>query len=167
VVSVGAGIGARTFSVHAALRIALFFGGFQAGMPLLGHLAGRQLHAAIASVDHWVAFALLCAVGGHMIYESVQGHVGERRDILRLPVLLLLSLATSIDALAVGLGFACLNLPIARPAVLIGCVAFVMSLVGLRLGHRIGQTFERRAQLLGGLVLIAIGTRILIAHLSA
>jgi putative Mn2+ efflux pump MntP len=167
-VSVVTGSVYKEFKVRHALRMALFFGGFQALMPVIGFLAGLGLTNYIASYDHWVAFALLFFVGGKMVYESFQIEAAEKdRDPSNLPVLLLLSFATSIDALAVGITLSLLKAPIALAVTLIGLITFVLSYCGVYLGKRFGHLFESKAEILGGLVLIAIGVKIVVEHLTA
>lgn len=165
-VSVAAGIAVKRLKVRHAVRIALFFGGFQAIMPALGWLAGRSVADFIAPWDHWVVFAVLSFIGGRMIYESFRmGPDGKSADLLSVWALFLLSVATSIDALAVGLSFAFLNVSIIMPVIVIGVVTFVLSLVGVAVGDRLGHFFERKIEAVGGLVLIAIGVKILLEHL--
>ena len=165
-VSVASGIAIKRLKVHHAVRIALFFGGFQALMPVVGWLAGRSVADFIAPWDHWAAFGVLSLIGGRMIYRSFRmDAAGKPTNPLNLYVLLLLSLATSIDALAVGFSFAFLNVAIVRPVVIIGAVTFVLSLAGVAVGDRLGHFFERKIEAVGGLVLIAIGIKILLEHL--
>lgn len=158
----------RGFKVGHALRMALFFGGFQALMPVIGFLAGLGLMDYIAPYDHWIAFALLFLVGGKMIYESFQIEVVERnRDPSNLLVLLLLSFATSIDALAVGITLSLLKMPILLAVTIIGVVTFILSYGGVAIGKRFGHFFESKVEIVGGLILIAIGVKIVIEHLTA
>ena len=165
-VSVASGIAIKNLRIRHAVRIALFFGGFQAVMPVIGWLAGRSVAELISPWDHWVAFALLVFIGGRMIYGSFRmDAAGKPTDPLNLYVLLLLSLATSIDALAVGFSFAFLKIAIVGPVIIIGAVTFVLSLAGVAVGDRLGHFFERKIEAVGGLVLIAIGVRILLEHL--
>lgn len=165
-VSVASGVAIKSLRLHHALRVAFFFGLFQAVMPLLGWLAGMRLRGFIAEVDHWVAFVLLVLIGGKMLYESTLIERAEEvTDPLNIVVLLLLSVATSIDALAVGLSFAMLEIVIVTPVLIIGGVTFCMSLAGVYIGDRFGGFFERKAEAMGGVILIAIGTKILIEHL--
>ena len=167
-VSVVTGSVYRDLKVRHALRMALFFGGFQAVMPVIGFLAGLGLKGYIAPYDHWVAFALLCFVGGKMIYESFQIDAAEKnRDPANLFILLVLSFATSIDALAVGITLSLLKAPIALAVTIIGVVTFVLSYVGVALGKRFGHFFESKVEIIGGLILIAIGVKIVIDHLTA
>jgi len=151
---------------HAAL-IALFFGGFQAMMPILGWIGGTGFRRYISEFDHWVAFGLLALVGAKMVYEGARGgsNGGNKYDPLKLRVLFVLAVATSIDALAVGLGLSLLDVPILRPALIIGLVTFGVSFAGVYIGDRVGHLFERKVEVLGGLILIGIGVKILIEHI--
>jgi putative Mn2+ efflux pump MntP len=165
-------LGASTSSTghlrSRALRTALSFGLFQAVMPVLGWLAGRTIVDVIADFDHWVAFGLLAGVGGHMLWESFRSEHTENNntDVTRGLLLLTLSLATSIDALAVGLSFAFIEeVNIVMASVIIGVVAFVATGVGFLAGRKAGELVGKRAETVGGLVLIGIGVRILLSHL--
>jgi len=167
-VSVGVSVNQKGLSRNQVLRLAAGFGVFQWGMPLLGWLAGQAVSKAIRSLDHWVAFVLLALVGLKMIYESFKPEMRENKskgDPTTGTMLLLLSIATSIDALAAGLGFAALNRPVFVPALVIGIVAFVAAVVGAKIGPLFGRLVGRWAELAGGCVLIAIGIKILIDHL--
>ena len=165
-VSVASGLAIKKLKVHHALRIALFFGAFQAVMPAIGWLAGLSLRNLISEFDHWIAFILLAAIGGKMIYESFKLESDKKQiDPLRIDVLLMLSIATSIDALAVGVTFAFLNIAIIWPVAVIGVITFGTSFVGVFIGDRFGHIFESKIELIGGLVLIAIGLKILLEHL--
>ena len=166
-VSVSSGISIPGFGVKQAARMGLWFGAFQFMMPVAGWLLGSSVSQYIETVDHWVAFALLAVIGGRMAWGSLRG--GEEDEApadLSARRLCLLAIATSIDALAVGVSMAFMNVPVLASAVVIGMVAFVLSLVGGLVGKRLGGLFQRRAELVGGLVLIAIGVKILIEHLS-
>ena len=148
------------------LTMAAFFGSFQAFMPVLGWLAGTGLRSLITGVDHWVAFVLLAAVGGKMIYESFpQRESKPSADPRRITVLLLLAVATSIDALCVGISFSFIKVAIVRPALIIGLTTFGLSLLGFYIGKKVGRWLNRRVELLGGLILVLIGIKILIEHL--
>ena len=170
-VSVACGLAFERREHLRAATIAGSFGLFQTGMPVVGWLAGLGLQRLIHDVDHWVAFGLLTLIGGRMIVEAVRGHT-EQRPLappgnLRL---LALSVATSIDALAVGLTLAVLRIPILRPVVVIGIVTFAISYLGIILGHELENLLrgrlKRDIQVAGGLVLIAIGLRIVCSHLA-
>jgi putative Mn2+ efflux pump MntP len=165
-VSITSGITIKDQRLNHALRIGLFFGSFQALMPLIGWLAGLSLRDLISGVDHWVAFGLLSLIGGKMVYEATKiGSKDKEANPLSLFVLLILSVATSIDALAVGLSFAFLKISVATPVIVIGLVTFVLSFFGVLVGNRLGHFFEKKMEIIGGLVLIGIGVRILIEHL--
>jgi len=136
-------------------------------MPVLGWLAGRTVVELIADYDHWVAFAMLAIVGGRMLWESFRPErsQGKEVDITRGLLLITLSIATSIDALAVGLSFAFLNVDIALASPTIGAIAFVVTITGFRLGKRTSKLIGKRAEAIGGIILLAIGLRILLGHI--
>lgn len=168
-VSIGRGaVLPRQERVRGAFSMAVAFGLFQALMPVAGWLLGSAFAGLIEEVDHWIAFLLLAGIGGRMIYESFFGNDDEERPALSLRVLLLLAVATSIDALAVGIGLRLADpaAPILAAALLIGVVTFSLSLGGGLLGSRIGERFGRSMEALGGAVLIGIGLRILAEHLG-
>jgi len=164
-VSIASGFKTRTLRLAYALKIAAFFGGFQALMPVIGWAAGLHFRNIITGVDHWIAFGLLSAVGVKMICESFKLKSHEQKiSPLNISVLLILSVATSIDALAVGLSLSFLNVSIALPAVIIGAITFVLSFLGVFIGNRTGHFFEGKIEMAGGIILIAIGLKILIEH---
>jgi putative Mn2+ efflux pump MntP len=172
-VSVASGICVVGLRFRHALRASLSFGFFQFAMPVAGWLLGGTFRSYIEGVDPWIAFGLLALVGGRMIVESFNrkdpascsDEEKARSDIRDPKTLLMLSIATSIDALAIGLSYSVLGSPILGPAVLIGIVTFALSLAGTEFGRRIGPRFERWATLAGGLVLVGIGTETLVEHL--
>ncbi len=165
-VSITSGITIKKLKIDHALKIALFFGSFQAFMPVVGWLAGLSLKDFISGIDHWIAFGLLGFIGCKMIYESIRMQPGEaRNNSMNLYVLLILSVATSIDALAVGISFAFLEISIVTPVIIIGVVTFLLSFFGVFVGSRFGHFFEKRIEIVGGLVLIGIGVKILVEHL--
>ena len=169
-VSICKGLGMSRLNMRQAAVIALFFGGFQALMPLIGWALGSQLAELITPIDHWLAFALLAVVGGTMLWDAFheddeQG--GEAKDAkLDLKELLMLAIATSIDALAVGITFAFLQVAIVPSVTIIGVTTFVLSFVGVAVGHFFGARFEKPATIAGGVVLILIGVKILLEHLG-
>jgi putative Mn2+ efflux pump MntP len=135
-------------------------------MPLVGWLAGLSLTEYISGIDHWIAFALLTFIGCKMIYESTRLKPNEKNiNPLNFYVLLLLSIATSIDALAVGVSFAFLQVAIATPIIIIGTITFALSFLGVFIGDISGYLFENKIEIAGGLILIGIGTKILLEHL--
>jgi len=166
-VALGGSVSGKACSKAGVLRASVSFGLFQAGMPVLGWLLGRTAVGLIGAYDHLVAFALLAFVGGRMLRASLQRDKGEagKTDITRGLPLLVLSVATSIDALAVGLTFALLETNIALASATIGAIAFAGTVAGFMLGARSGKLVGKRAELVGGIILIAIGLRILLSHI--
>jgi putative Mn2+ efflux pump MntP len=165
--SVAIGIGATNNKKSWApvLRLASAFGLFQFVMPIAGWLAGLTVVEIIASFDHWIAFALLALVGGKMIWEGFEKESGEEKEDQTTGwSLLMLSIATSIDSLAVGFSFSVLKNPILLPAVIIGIVCFLMTVTGMIFGKVLARLFGKKVEIFGGLVLIAIGIKILIDH---
>ena len=149
-------------------RLVFHFGLFQGGMAFLGWLGGRTVEPIIADIDHWVAFGMLAYVGGHMLHAAWRNDQEEyREDPSRGMMLVMMSVGTSIDALAVGLSLALAGSQIFWPSLLIGLVGAVMTYAGLKLGCKLGLWFGRPVEFIGGLVLIAIGARVLYAHLAA
>ena len=188
-VSVCKGLSLRKAAWKKALLAGLWFGGFQALMPALGYLAGSRFYSYIEKFDHWVVFILLSFIGISMIREVVKDILARRKtaaasktegkeresaaggdsktnDDFSMLVMLSLAVATSIDALAVGISFSLLRVNIAGAAALIGCTTFVLSAAGVRLGSRVGEHFHEKAQAAGGVILILIGTHILLQHLG-
>jgi len=165
-VSIAHGITTRGLRIDSALKMAVSFGSFQAFMPLLGWAAGVGLSDFMSGIDHWAAFGLLSIIGGKMIYESSRMRPSEEKPkSLEVTALLMLSIATSIDALVVGLSFSFLRMSIATPIVIIGIVTFLLSFIGVSLGSKLGHFFENKIEVAGGLVLIIIGIKILVEHL--
>ena len=166
-VAVTDGITLRRVRIRDALLVGVFFGGFQFVMPCIGWLLGSTFSSYIQQCDHWIAFVLLAFIGGKMIYEALKPgeDTGAVRNPLDLKVLTLLAIATSIDALAVGVTFATMHVSLLSAACVIGVVAFVFSAVGLFIGNKFGNLFGNQAEIIGGVVLIGIGLKILIEHL--
>ncbi|MFZ5799488.1 MAG: manganese efflux pump [Desulfobulbus sp.] len=165
-VSVSSGAIIERLRLRHVLRIALFFGGFQAIMPWIGWRVGSLASGLIRAVDHWLAFVILSLIGGKMIYESflLKEEAAETANPLNYYVLISLAIATSIDALAVGVTFSFLNVSIYEPIVIIGAVTFLLSVAGTYIGDYFGHIFENRIELAGGLILIGIGCKILAEH---
>jgi len=165
-VSIVSGSVYKQLKIKHAFRMAVFFGGFQAIMPLIGSLAGISVKEYVANYDHWMAFALLSAVGAKMIYESFKiAPAEENFNPENILVLLVLSVATSIDALAVGITLSFLQVSIAIAVVIIGLVTFILSYLGVLIGRKFGHFSENKIEALGGLVLIGLGAKILFEHL--
>jgi manganese efflux pump family protein len=166
--AVSLGVGTTQFAetTRPRLRLAWHFGLFQALMPALGWLVGSAVERFIAPFDHWIALALLAFVGMRMIRSGLSADKESHpTDPSRGGTLVMLSVATSIDAFAVGLSLAVLGVPIVYPAIVIGVVTGSLSLIGLVLGNRLGKTFGKRMEIVGGIILIAIGVRIVVSHL--
>lgn len=167
-VAICKGLGMERINKRDALLLALFFGGFQALMPLTGYLLGSRFASYIERWDHWIAFVLLAFIGGNMIRESREQEEEEAKHCgsIRYRELFTLAVATSIDALAVGISFAFLGVRIAPAVTLIGCTTFVLTLVGVWVGNLFGSRYKSRAELTGGIILILIGVKILLEHLG-
>lgn len=179
-VSIGVGLAMDAFAVSIcqglkmikvnkqyAVVIALFFGIFQAMMPLIGYVIGVQFESYITSIDHWIAFILLGFIGFNMIKESREKEeIDECIYRLDYKELTMMAIATSIDALAVGVAFAFLNVNVLMAVVIIGIITFGLSLIGVLLGHKLGMKFKSNAEMFGGIVLIIIGLKILLEHLN-
>ena len=163
-VSISNGMAVKCFKKRFAFKVALFYGGFQAIMPIVGWAAGLSFRKYIESYDHWIAFGLLFLIGAKMIYESRNDNENACNPEKTL-FLFTMAIATSIDALAVGISFSCLQINIILPVILIGLVTFVLSFIGVFLGNKFGNLFGKKMELIGGLILIGIGTKILIEHL--
>jgi putative Mn2+ efflux pump MntP len=167
-VSVCSGLNLPKIRFFQAAKIAVFLALFQAFMPLIGWLVGNSIKSLIEPVDHWIAFGLLSLIGGKMIIESfINSEEREIKNPLHIRVILFLSLATSIDALAVGFSFATLLDKILIAVFTIGTVTFIASMLGILLGKKTGPRINRYAEILGGLILIILGSKIMIEHLLA
>jgi len=164
-VSIANGITITHQRSRSALTMALFFGAFQMFMPIIGWLAGLGLEEFVMSVDHWAILILLSLIGSKMMYDSTKKEAKKIENRLNIITLLTLSVATSIDALAVGLSFAFLQTYIATPIIMIGIVTFTLSLIGFFFGNSAGHLFRNKIKIIGGLILIGIGIKILIEHL--
>lgn len=166
-VAVCKGLNMKKINGKIALIIGLFFGGFQALMPLIGWVLGKQFESYIVSFDHWVAFVLLAFIGGKMIKESFENDCECCvRELPDLKELFILAIATSIDALAVGITFAFLKVNIVEAVTLIGCITFILSVLGVYLGCKFGAKYKNKAELAGGIILVLIGLKILLEHLE-
>ena len=165
-VSICKGLALQRVSWKECCIAGLWFGGFQALMPLLGYLLGTQFEQFVTSVDHWIAFVLLGIIGGNMIREALSKDEDKLDGSLAFKTMLLLAIATSIDALAVGITFAFLNADITLSAVIIGVITFVASAAGVKIGNVFGSKFKSKAELAGGIVLVLMGLKILLEHLG-
>jgi len=171
-VSICKGLGMTKLNRKQAVTIGLYFGGFQALMPFIGYMLGIQFEKYITSIDHWIAFILLAFIGGKMVYEAVKDNeddtVIEKDLALNHGEMLLLAIATSIDALAVGITFALAydNLNIYEAITIIGLTTFVLSIIGVVVGNFFGSKYKKKAEIVGGIILILIGLKILLEHLG-
>lgn len=165
-VSVCKGLIARKFSWKTALTCGLWFGFFQALMPLVGYFLGSQFEQYITAVDHWIAFGLLFLIGSNMIREAFSKEEESSDSSLDFKTMLLLAIATSIDALAVGISFACIQVKIWSSVLIIGLTTFAFSVLGVKIGNVFGSKFEKSAEIIGGIILILIGLKILLEHLG-
>ena len=166
-VSICKGLTTKQFSWKMALTCGLWFGFFQALMPLIGYFLGEQFEEYITAVDHWIAFGLLFLIGANMIREAVWGNEDhEHNGALDFKTMLLLAIATSIDALAVGISFACIQVKIWSSILIIGVTTFLFSVLGVKIGNVFGSKFEKSAGIVGGIILILIGLKILLEHLG-
>lgn len=163
--SICKGLSLKKLNAHHAVTVGLYFGGFQAGMPLIGYLLGMQFQQLISNIDHWIAFVLLVLIGTNMVRESRE-EAEVLDDQLKPKAMLGLAVATSIDALAVGVTLAFLNVSILPAVSFIGVVTFTLSALGVALGHRFGAKYKSQAELVGGIVLILMGSKILCEHLG-
>jgi manganese efflux pump family protein len=167
-VSIASGIAIKKLRIRHALTIALWFGIFQAIMPLIGWFGGVRLRDLLSGIDHWVVFGLLLFIGAKMIWEAFKIEPIERSsNPLDIRILLFLSLATSIDALAAGVSFALLGMPVVMPVIIIGAVTFLVSFAGVWIGDKGGHFFGKKMEIVAGLLLIAIGLKVLVSHLMA
>ncbi len=165
-VSVCKGLAMRRLSLKNTIIIGLWFGGFQALMPLLGYLLGSQFQRYITSIDHWIAFILLALIGISMIRESFSREENSVNDSVDFKNMLVLAVATSIDALAAGITFAFLEVSILPAVSFIGIITFTLSMAGVKAGNLFGMRYKSRAELAGGVILIFIGLEILLEHLG-
>lgn len=164
-VSICKGLSVRRLKPRHNLICGLYFGGFQALMPVIGWLLCRQFESLIKSIDHWIAFALLVLIGANMIREAVKNEEENLNDSFSPKTMLPLAVATSIDALAVGVTFAFLDVSIVPAVSMIGATTFILSAVGVKIGNVFGAKYKSKAELVGGIVLVAMGVKILIEHL--
>ena len=165
-VSVCKGLAMPKCTFKKAAIVGLWFGGFQALMPAIGYVLGAQFQETIASIDHWIAFVLLALIGGNMIHEALDNDEEEADASLDVKTMFLLAVATSIDALAIGITFAFLKVNIIPAVCFIGIVTFIISLAGVKIGNVFGVRYKNKAEIVGGVILILLGLKILLEHLG-
>ena len=165
-VSVCKGLAMPKCTFKKAAIVGLWFGGFQALMPAIGYILGAQFQETIASIDHWIAFVLLALIGGNMIHEALDNAEEEADASLDVKTMFLLAVATSIDALAIGITFAFLKVNIIPAVCFIGIVTFIISFAGVKIGNVFGARYKNKAEIVGGVILILLGLKILLEHLG-
>ena len=165
-VSVCKGLAMPKCTFKKAAIVGLWFGGFQALMPAIGYILGAQFQETIASIDHWIAFVLLALIGGNMIHEALDNDEEEADASLDVKTMFLLAVATSIDALAIGITFAFLKVNIIPAVCFIGIVTFIISFAGVKIGNVFGARYKNKAEIVGGVILILLGLKILLDHLG-
>lgn len=165
-VAVCKGLSLRQLHIKHALLVGLYFGVFQGGMPLLGYLLGSQFQQHITRFDHWIAFILLGIIGFNMIKDALSHEEDSCDDSLSVKSMTVLAIATSIDALAVGVTFAFLQVQIIPAVSFIGIVTFILSAIGVKIGNIFGSKYKSKAELFGGIILILMGSNILLEHLG-
>lgn len=165
-VSVCKGLAMPKCTFKKAAIVGLWFGGFQALMPAIGYILGAQFQETIASIDHWIAFVLLALIGGNMIHEALDNDEEEADASLDVKTMFLLAVATSIDALAIGITFAFLKVNIIPAVCFIGIVTFIISFAGVKIGNVFGARYKNKTEIVGGVILILLGLKILLEHLG-
>ena len=165
-VSVCKGLAMPKCTFKKAAIVGLWFGGFQALMPAIGYVLGAQFQEAIASIDHWIAFVLLALIGGNMIHEALDNDEEEADASLDVKTMFLLAVATSIDALVIGITFAFLKVNIIPAVCFIGIVTFIISFAGVKIGNVFGARYKNKSEIVGGVILILLGLKILLEHLG-
>lgn len=165
-VSVCKGLAMKKLSWKKAVVIGLWFGGFQALMPALGYLLGTRFERYVTAIDHWIAFVLLVLIGANMIREALSADEEKANDSVDVKTMFLLAVATSIDALAVGITYAFLQVRIVPAVSLIGIITLVLSITGVKIGNVFGLKYKTRAEIFGGVILILMGLKILLEHLG-
>ena len=165
-VSICKGLAMKKLSWRKALIIGLWFGGFQALMPTIGYLLGTKFESYVTAIDHWIAFVLLALIGANMIKEVLSKEEEEANDSIDVKTMFLLAIATSIDALAVGVTYAFLQVQIVPAVTFIGVITFSLSVVGVKIGNVFGLKYKSKAEITGGVILILMGTKILLEHLG-
>lgn len=163
-VSICKGISLKKMNWKKAIIVALYFGIFQALMPVIGYILGSAFEVFVTKIDHWIAFALLAFIGVNMLKDAFTNNTDNLNENVDFKTMIILAIATSIDALAVGITFAFLQVNIAISSVIIGIVTFIISIIGVKIGNKFGDKYERKAEVVGGFILIFMGIKILLEH---
>lgn len=165
-VSVCKGLSMKKMSWNKAIIVGLYFGIFQGLMPVIGFLLGTSFASLVIQIDHWIAFVLLGFIGGNMLKEAFSNESENRNDNVDFKTMIVLAIATSIDALAIGITFAFLKVNLILSVLMIGIITFILSIIGVKIGNKFGDRYERKAEMAGGLILILMGIKILLEHLG-
>lgn len=165
-VSICKGLSMKKMNWKNAIIIALNFGIFQALMPMIGYFLGTTFESFVTTFDHWIAFILLALIGGNMIKESFDNEEEKKNDKVDFKTMIVLALATSIDALAVGITFAFFDVNLLLAVAIIGIITFIISILGVKIGNKFGDKYQNKAELTGGIILVLLGTKILLEHLG-
>ena len=165
-VSVCKGLSLKEMEWKKAVTVGLYFGVFQALMPAVGYFLGTTFESLVTQIDHWIAFVLLGFIGINMLKEALDKDKEESNDKVDFKTMFVLAIATSIDALAIGITFAFLKVNVLLATLLIGIITFVLSIIGVKIGNKFGDKYERKAEVIGGMILILMGIKILFEHLG-
>lgn len=165
-VSICKGLSMKKMNWKSAIIIALYFGMFQAVMPIIGYILGNAFESFVTSIDHWIAFILLCFIGGSMIKESFDSEDENKNDKVDFKTMIVLATATSIDALTIGITFAFLDVNIVLAVTIIGIITFMLAIIGVKIGNKFGDKYQNKAEFFGGLILILLGLKVLLEHLG-
>lgn len=165
-VSICKGLSMKKMNWKNAIIIALYFGVFQALMPMIGYFLGITFESLVTTFDHWIAFILLSLIGGKMIKESFDSEDNKKNDKVDFKTMIVLAIATSIDALAVGITFAFFDVDLMLAISSIGIITFIISILGVKIGNRFGDKYQNKAELMGGIILVLLGIKILLEHLN-
>lgn len=165
-VSICKGLSMKKMNWKNAIIIALYFGIFQALMPMIGYFLGTTFESFVTTFDHWIAFILLALIGGNMIKESFDNEDEKKNDKVDFKTMIVLALATSIDALAVGITFAFFDVNLLLAVAIIGIITFIISIFGVKIGNKFGDKYQNKAELIGGIILVILGIKILLEHLN-
>ena len=165
-VSICKGLSMKKMSWKKAVIVALYFGIFQGLMPVIGYLLGTSFESFVTKIDHWIAFGLLTLIGINMLKEAFSNEAESCNDNVDFKTMVVLAIATSIDALAIGITFAFLQVNIVLASLMIGVITFVICIIGVKIGNKFGDKYERKAETVGGLILIIMGIKILLEHLG-
>lgn len=163
-IAVCKGLSMKKMNWKKAVIIGIYFGGFQAVMPVIGYLLGRRFESIVVSIDHWIAFILLSFIGIKMIREAFKKEDEKSNESVDFKTMISLAIATSIDALAVGITFSFLHVDMISAAGIVGIIAFLLSMIGVKIGNIFGHKYKKRAEIFGGVILILIGIKVLLEH---